>query len=536
MRKNIQTRLLTLLACLLCSMALQAENEDELLQLESDMLEYFSKQETDTFFKVTTRLKEASRDAGKERMFYDAWGNEAVYEATVQNYPEALRITDDIMNYARENGSIYGEYVALHSKAMTLLQKQSYDEAEQAFLKAVEFRHHHFPDESAGEDLQELMKIANHRKDGPAGVGYARQILAEPNVAPIHKGRALYRLSQMAFNKNDSVEFNRIYREMMELKKTDGIGTLKPVVEVNYCIMNGMYDEALRLADELEPEARAERKAVIYHRMGNDGEAFKYMQQYKKISDSIVLVSHGNVVASCYVQMNNERLQLEQQLLEHQNYRLRNRLYFAMGIGVILLLIVLIFYRRRQLKKLKVDNQKLTVVNKDVAKVLEDLAELSYYETLDSLPLGIPLKVNELCHRLTSSSQRLCHRGVTMVYQTDLPDDFYIKTNPDALQKLLSHLLNNSARFNHQGTITLSCIEEGENVRFSVSDTTPDPTNKYAVRYIGLFAQQGTKLQYLGMTFKISQSIVRQLKGRIWRDTEYTKGVRLSFELPKDPQ
>jgi mevalonate kinase len=151
----------------------------------------------------------------------------------------------------------------------------------------------------------------------------AKQILAEPNAEPIHKGRALFRLSQFAFNKNNKELYDSIYNELMALKASDGIGTIEPVVEVNHEILNGNYEEALRLCEQLAPEKKAERMAVIYHRMGNDQKAYEQMAKFKKINDSIVLVSHGNVVASCFVQMNNERLKLEQKILEEENAQLR---------------------------------------------------------------------------------------------------------------------------------------------------------------------------------------------------------------------
>lgn len=153
---------------------------------------------------------------------------------------------------------------------MNALQKQDYQVAEEGFKKAVEFRHKYFPNESAGDDLQELMKIANHRKDQKAGLKYAKQILAEPNVAPIHKGRALFRLSQFAFNKNNKELYDSIYNELMALKASDGISPIEPVVEVNHEILNGNYEEAVRLCEQLSPDKKAERLALIYHRMGND--------------------------------------------------------------------------------------------------------------------------------------------------------------------------------------------------------------------------------------------------------------------------
>lgn len=525
-------RLTVLIISLLCAPAVHADDNSELLRLEADMLKYINSNESDTFYKTTKQLKKLSQAAGNERLYYKAWSNEAIYEATVQNYGEALRIADDIMEYARNSGSLYGEYMALHTKATVLLQKHDYDNAEIEFVNAVDFHHRHFPGESAGADLQELMKIANHRKDGPMGVKYARQILEEPNVAPIHRGRALYRLSQMAFNKNDSAEFNRIYRDMAKLKESDGTGTLKPVVEVNYLIINGEYKKALQLTDQLDVEMQAERRAVIYQRMGDYEKAYRQMQLYKRISDSITLVSHGNVVASCYVQMNNERLLLEQQQLENENNRLRNNFYYAIGVSILVILLLMVYKRQKTIKKLQVANKYLDIENKDAANALNDLAELSYYETKKELPLDTPLNINSLCNRLTTSSQSLCHKGVTMVFQTDLSDQEAIKTNPDALEKMLEHLLANSARFSYEGIITLSCSKVGENVRFAIADKTSGTENEKQKRYTGMFAEEGNKLHYIGMTFKICQSIVRLLQGTIWIDKEYTQGSRICFEIP----
>ena len=152
--------------------------------------------------------------------------------------------------------------------------------------------------------------------------------------------------SQFAFNKNNVALYDSIYQVLMELKKTDGIAAIEPVVEVNYNILNGNYDEALRLCKDLSPDKQAERMAVIYHRMGKDKEAYEQMAKYKKINDSIVLVSHGNVVASCYVQMNNERMKLEQKMLEDDNRKLTNWLILTV-IGAIVVILAIIIWERR---------------------------------------------------------------------------------------------------------------------------------------------------------------------------------------------
>ena len=330
-----------------------ANNDTDLIKLQAEMLRLISTDDRDQFMKVTDQLKDESLKQGAERMFYKAWGNQATYEATHQNYTKAEEIANAIGKYAIDQNSFWGSYVTLHTKAEIALQRQDYQAAEDGYQKAVAFFHKYFPNESAGADLQELMKIANHRKDQKAGLRYARQILAEPNVAPIHKGRALFRLSQFAFNKNDKQLYDSIYNVLMELKNTDGIGTVEPVVEVNYHILNGNYAEAMRLCQDLSPEKQAERLAVIYHRMGKDKQAYEQMARFKKINDSIVLVSHGNVVASCYVQMNNERMKLEQKIMEDENTQLKRLLFYTIAIAIVIILGLIIWQRHQRVKLLE---------------------------------------------------------------------------------------------------------------------------------------------------------------------------------------
>ena len=531
-------RLLTLLLSLFCSLALWTKTPEEIHRLETEMLKYYDSKERSKFVIVSNRLKDACKESGDERLFYKTWSNQGIYEAIQQNYSQALDIAKDIMRYAREDGSIYGEYAALHAEAMILLQKQDEEAAENIFLEAVDFHHRHFPNESAGEDLQELMKIAIHRKDTQTSVRYARQILNEPNVAPIHKATALYHLSQTAFAKNNVEEFNRIYKEFVMLKETDGVASLKPIVDVNYSIINGDYIQALSLAEKLEPIDRAERKAVIYHRMGDDANAFLSMQLYKQISDSITQKSHSNVVASYYAQIDNDRMLLEQHRIEKENDKLLDRMYLAVGILVFLILLFFVGKGYRLVRQLKKDNKYLVYEKKDAERALIDLNELSFFESKTELALTTPVQLNQMCDRIANSTQALCHKGVAVVYQTSLPDDFELMSEPDALRKLLAHLLNYSARFTENGYIKLTCTDSGENgesVLFSITDTSAGFGHGPETHVIGMFSERGNKIRYVGMNFNICQSITRLLHGRIWYDSEYTKGIRFCCEIPKDP-
>lgn len=525
-----------LMACLLTATVLRAVSRDELLRLEANMLQYLSSNERDSFYETSNELKEASKEAGDDRLFYKAWSKQAMFEATHENFAKALEITKEIADYAMQQNSNIGKYWALHTEGAILLQKDDLESAEQLFLKALKMRHQYVPKESAAEDLRELIKIAYMRNDYEKARKYAHQLLSEPNLAPHHKGRTLDRLSAMAFDENDKEEFNEIYDEMKRLMQTDGIRTLNLYTEVNYHIINGDYKQALRLCDFLSADTCAERKALIYHRMGDNETAYNYMAEYKHIFDSLARVSHSNTVASLYLRMNNDRLRLEREILRHQNSQLNTRIYIFIGIIFILVLLFLIWKGRQVIKRLNHDNMMLDYDKKDAERALNDLNELSFYESKDHLPLITPLNVNELCNRLASQTQEYCHKGVTAMFSTTLPDDAVITTNPDALEALLTHLLNYSARFTQRGSVKLSVEEDGDNLRFSVMDTSAGMGKKSHDHVVGMFAEHGNSIRYVGMNFNICQSITRLLKGRIWHDATYKEGTCFRVEIPKNPK
>ena len=569
-----------------------AQDNKELMRLQSRVLQLISTNERESFAEVSELLKKESLKLGDERAFYKAWSDQAVYEATHQDYRRAEEIAEVITEYAEDQNSYWGHYMALHTKAVIALQRQDYQLAEERFLAAVAFFHKYFPGESAGDDLQELMKIANHCKDQKAGLKYARQILAEPNVAPIHKGRALYRLSQFAFNKNNKQLFDSIYNEMMALKVSDGIGTVEPVVEVNHLIINGKYQEALRLANDLTPEMRAERKALIYHRMGKDAEAYEEMAKFKKINDSIVLVSHGNVVASCYVQMNNERMKLEQRLLEEENASLKRLIVFLSVGAIILFLIIVVWQHHVRIKRLEKENarlenerkkaekafdmknefianitnelraplnpiegfsdilgtkeydlqpeerEQLSVLIKDssktITKLIDEMAELSLYESKKSLPLNYTMSPNHLCRLMVDSYRASCKPGVRIFFETELSDDYQVKTNEEGVRALLKHLIENAVQYTEKGVITVALTEYGDHVRTSVTDTGVGIPKELRPHVFDTFREMGTHQKLQGLGLSVCKAIVNLLGGKIWLDENYTNGSRFIFELPKN--
>ena len=517
-------RVFVLLGCIICTASLKAATSEELISLETEMLKYVDSDDREAFTRAAENLKTASKEEGDERLFFKAWGYQAIYEASHQYLQRARDISKEMTEYARQEGSIYGEYAALHTDAMILLQTKDYDAAEKAFLEALAFRHSHFPNESAAEDLRELIKIANFRGDIAKAKEIGNQLLAEPNLAPHQKGRTLYRLCIIAFNENNVDDFNRLYNEMKRLEQTDGIKSINLYMDLNYQIINGDFKQALILVDRLPVDTCAERKALIYHRLGDDEKAYDYMVQYKHISDSIDRASHNRELSDMYLRMNNDRLRLEEELLEHQNGYLQFRFYIAVAIIIILILLFIIYQRHKFVRMLRRDIRLLNFGKSDAERTLKALHELSFYESRKDLSLDMPVKINKLCDHLASLTQKHCHKGVVIIFQTDFSDDFELLTNQNAIEKILNHLLNNSSSLTIKGMIWLKCADTEEGVRFSITDTC---------REAGNFIDEDDIIRNTNMNLNICQSICRLLHGHFWHDEDYDQGARFIFEIPK---
>jgi signal transduction histidine kinase len=337
----------------------------------------------------------------------------------------------------------------------------------------------------------------------------------------------LFRLSVLAFNENNVDEFNRLYDEMKRLEKLGVTNPISLYTEVNHQIINGDYKGSLLLVDKLPADTCAERKALIFHRLGEDEKAYSYMVRYKQISDSIERASRNRELRSMYLRMNNNRLQMEDELLKQQNTYLQYRFYIAVAIIIILILLFFAYQRYKYVRMLKRDNMMLNYGKKDAETALKNLHELSLYEKKKELMLNIPVNINKLCNRLANVTQTHCRRSVTSIFQTEFPDDFIILTNTEALEKLLMYLLNNSARFTKEGFICLKCSDSEKYVRFSITDTSPVLDHQ-----IDEDIADNTS-QYSIVNLNICQSICRLLHGNIWYDEDYTKGARFIIEIPK---
>ncbi len=106
-------------------------------------------------------------------------------------------------------------------------------------------------------------------------------------------------------------------------------------------------------------------------------------------------------------------------------------------------------------------------------------------------------------------------------------------------QQLFQNLLGNAIQYmdKPQGRIAVACAEEGGQWHFRVEDNGPGIDRRHWDRVFQLFQSLKTRdsTESTGIGLSLVKKIVEMYGGRIWLDSEVSRGTTFHFTLPKEP-
>ena len=172
--------------------------------------------------------------------------------------------------------------------------------------------------------------------------------------------------------------------------------------------------------------------------------------------------------------------------------------------------------------------------SKHITKLIDELGELSFYESVKSLPVNYTLSPNHIGRQMVDYMRPHCKPGVRMFFESDLPDDYAVAVNQEAVEKLVKHLLDNAVEYTDQGAITVAITEYGDAVRTSVTDTGRGIAPELRDHIFDTFRELGNNMKLNGLGLPICKAIVTLLGGKIWLDPDYHEGARFIFDIPKN--
>ena len=171
---------------------------------------------------------------------------------------------------------------------------------------------------------------------------------------------------------------------------------------------------------------------------------------------------------------------------------------------------------------------------KNITQIVDEILQIADKESNNIFPKNDTINCNHFFKDTLDKVEDSVNAGVELKYQSDLGTNFTIKTNEAALRRVVSHLLENAAKFTEKGSITLSCHIDAENdgIRIDITDTgigiPKDKQNKIFER----FYKVDTFSQGIGLGLSVSKMIAQKLGGDLRIDESYTNGSRFVLTVP----
>ena len=345
----------------------KASDAEEIERLTKMMYHFFSTDSVERFMSATDSLMTLCRKVGDEETFYKAWSNQANYNFSKISREKGLTIAKEERAYAEKHNSKFGLYTSTNSYAVMMSGIGMIDEAEKAFLQAIDYQRRFFPEENAAFQYIGLAKIEHNRHHFDKTVDYGKKALAEKGVLPIHQLHAynyiLFGLGELskASRADNALKqtFNEAYAKRKRLIEDHGLQDASGgMVNFYEASVNGRYNELPELATKVANKGnRLAFIASAWTYVGDYKKAYEAHRIYKEYTDSVNRAEIGRATSEYGLQLDLAKAENEMKDLRLANQEHREHIHhIIMGtIGIIAALVItfLLFFLHRRHKHAK---------------------------------------------------------------------------------------------------------------------------------------------------------------------------------------
>ena len=171
--------------------------------------------------------------------------------------------------------------------------------------------------------------------------------------------------------------------------------------------------------------------------------------------------------------------------------------------------------------------------------MIDDILDVASIEAGEVTVREKRTEINPLLEHISNQFRFKAERNNVDINVTYLPvgAESELMTDETKLVQVLSNLTGNAVKFTNNGTVEISCFDEGRYFRFCIRDTGIGIDPAYHEIIFERFRQASPEiaLEYggTGIGLSVAKSYVELLGGRIWVESEPGKGSTFCFTLPK---
>jgi signal transduction histidine kinase len=171
---------------------------------------------------------------------------------------------------------------------------------------------------------------------------------------------------------------------------------------------------------------------------------------------------------------------------------------------------------------------------------LDSLLDLAQLEAGTLTPSQAVHPLTDLVRTHTASMrEKASEKGLTTTIETpEAPVQVHV--DPDLLERVLHHVVDNAIKFTEQGGIAIRLTTEGDDAIIQVEDTGAGIDPAFVPRAFKAFAQESEGLarthQGSGLGLTVCKHVMERLGGSIDIDTAKGKGSTIMLRLPLAPE
>ncbi len=555
------------------------QSEPAYLALRDSMRTAFNSGDSARFFPALYKLEDYLLKKEDLHAYYTQRCNEIVFLMNRQRIFEAYKLARQLSKELREKRLDKEMYMVYNMMGHINRYCGNKEAAKECFKQVIAMMEHAGYYESMPPIYMNIVNV--ELDDDPEGslVLLEKALEIARKYAPERVFDIETRKTLSYFNSGKKEQFLEGYKRYREGVAEGKSSVHGRIMEIYYQVLTGNSDKALQLADAELGEDGQEAITMIYEQAGRWKEAFQSLKKQTARQDSI-----NNVVLTNNMEGINDELRIYD--AEREASRSRTLSLAALAALLALLVAALTYItisRRKHLKELKraydhvleADKMKsdfirnithevrtpLNIISgfgqilsdpdldagpkerkemanmmlkntNQITTLIDEMLELSFSDKTDSdVPKDDTVAVNRLLKDLLKSNELKLAPGVTFSLDTQLSDDYTIKSNEELLKRIINPLIDNACKYTTKGGITLRAAADDKRLEVAVEDTGIGIPEKEAERVFERFVKLDPFKEGLGLGLPLSKMLASRIGGHVSLDSRYKDGARIIVTL-----
>ena len=163
--------------------------------------------------------------------------------------------------------------------------------------------------------------------------------------------------------------------------------------------------------------------------------------------------------------------------------------------------------------------------------LLDEIIGLSLIDSTEKIQKDDVTNINRVMRDLTNEYKNYATNETEGKLDTELADDYVLKTNEIMLRRIMNCLLENATKYTSQGSITIRAQQEGTLLKLTVEDTGSGIPEQEAEHIFDRFVKLDNFKEGIGLGLSLSRKLAEQLGGKVELDTTYKDGARFIVTL-----